>query len=162
MTNSLLPMGDWSAISWISLLASHFIINMFTFHQQMLSHPKSRVIPNSSLTSKGVSVLWMDHCLMPLCPALTWHAITAVKAGYPPTSLLPADSTSPFAISFQDGKEAQLMAEFLMKHEELILLFHLDYTILGMLVFQTSMLCWYPIMEFDIISRSRSKLNYSL
>jgi hypothetical protein len=104
----------------------------------------------------------MDHCLMPLCPALTWHAIAAIKAGYPPTFLLPVDSTSSFSISFQDGKEVQLTAEFLMKHEELILLFHLDHTILGMLVFQTAMLCLYPIVEFNIISRSGSKLNYGL
>ena len=151
---------EHSTVSWISSLANHFITNMFIFHQQMLSHLKSGVIPNSSLTSKGVLVLWMDHCLMLSCLALTWHAIAAVKAGYPPTSLLHVDSIFFFAISFQDGKEVLQTAEFLMKHEELILLFHLDHTILGMLVFPTVIPCWYLIVEFDIISRSGSKLNY--
>ena len=99
---------------------------------------------------------------MLFCIALTWHAIAAVKARYPPTSLLHVDSIFFFAILFQDGKEAQQMAEFLMKHEELILPSHLDHTILGMLVFPTVIPCWYLIMKFDIISRSGSKLNYSL
>ena len=95
---------EHSTVSWISSLANHFITNMFIFHQQMLSHLKSRVIPNSSHTSKGVLVLWMDHCLMLSCLALTWHAIAAIKAGYPPTSLLHVDSI--YLLSGWEGSAA--------------------------------------------------------